>query len=127
MAGSIKLFQFYQECHQIIGIHPSQSNQRQSTSNWKNTVTLIAFGLMMPTTAAFIIFDAESMFQYGSAFFLLICIIAFGIFYLIFIQSREITYKFIVTCEKFIEKSKISSSVHIFHQKKKTYPDFFSL
>lgn len=107
MAGSIKLFQFVQQYHQIIGIyHPSQSNQKHRPYNFTQAIFLICFTQMIITIAAFLLFEDISMFDYGIAVFILVAMITSTVIYLQFIWLAENTLKFIENCEKFIEKSK---------------------
>lgn len=60
----------------------------------------------MFTNAAFLAFEAESMFSYGLAFYVLIAMINGIVIYLSFIFQIENTLKYIGTCEEFIAKSK---------------------
>lgn len=114
MAGSIRLFQFYQECHRAIGIYQTQVFQRHLSFNWKNATVQIAFAQLLLTTIAFTVIDAKSMIDYGIAFYTFITINASEICVLIYIHQSVNTFKFIETCEEFIKKSKISISIHIF-------------
>lgn len=60
----------------------------------------------MIVTVAFLMFEANSMFDYGYTFFVLVTIItAIGV-YLIFIWQSENELGFIENCEEFVEKSK---------------------
>lgn len=106
MASSIQLFRFVQKCHQIVGIYPSHPNQRRCSINPRNTIFLIASIQYAITTIAFFAFEANSMFDYGFGFFLLICILNITVNYLTFIWQLENMLDFIEMCEEFIEKSK---------------------
>lgn len=108
MDGSMKIFQYYQKSLHFIGIYPSQPNEKQSPINLKNKILLIACLQTVLTTAAFIIFDATSMFDFGMAFFALISISECEFSVLILIWQSDNTFQFFTTCEKFIEKSKNS-------------------
>lgn len=116
MAGSIKLFQFVQKCHQAFGIHQYQSNpnpsQDQHSTNSVKTVFLISFVQFMCTTAAFFLLAATSMFHYGFVFFLLVTISNGVAIYLIFVYQSKNTLKFIQKCERFIGKSKCNCSLY---------------
>lgn len=85
MAGSIQLFQFVQRFHQTIGIYPCQSNQKQHPINWTQAIFSICSAQSMLTTAAFLVFEAKSMFECGLVFFILITMINAIVIYLIFI------------------------------------------
>lgn len=106
MAGSIKIFQLFRKCHQTIGIHPPQPNQKQPLINWIKWIFVICLAQLMFATAAFMVFEAKSMFDYGLAFLLSIAIINSLVVYLIFIWQTENIVKFIGNCEDFIVESK---------------------
>lgn len=106
MAGSVKYFQFVQKFHQIIGVYPSQSNQKHCSINWIQVIFLINSALFLFTTAAFILIEAKSMFDYGFTFYAFSCMINVIVIYLTFIRQSENTLKYIENCEQFIEKSK---------------------
>lgn len=117
MAESIKLFQFLQKFHQIIGIYPHQSNQKQRSTNWTKIVFLISFTEFLFTTIAFLLFEAKSMFDYGLVFYLLVSLINDSATYLILIWQSKNTLKFIENCVGFIEKSEcgINVSMEMYH------------
>lgn len=102
MTGSIKIFQFVQKCNQTFGIY---SNQKCDSFNSTKIVILISFALFMLTTAAFLLFKAKSMFEYGFVFFLLATVTNATAIYLIFICTSRNASKFIENCERFIGKS----------------------
>lgn len=106
MAGSIKLFQFIQKCHQTIGICPTQPDHKQCSTYPTQAIFLICSTLWMLIMAAFLVFKAKSMFDYGFGFFVLIATINCIVVYLIFIWQSVNTVKFIANCEAFIEQSK---------------------
>lgn len=107
MVGSIKLFQFIQKFHQTIGIYPSsQPNRKQHSINLTNTIFLICSVQNMFATAAFLVFEANSMFDYGFPIFSIIGIINGVVIYLTFIWQSKNTLKFIEFSERFIEKRK---------------------
>lgn len=107
MASSIKLFQSFQKCHQIIGIYPSHPNRKQYAINWGKTIYLIGCTEWMLTTAAFLAFDVKSMFDGGLAFSILTAAIKSFCIYFSLILQLENTLKFIAMCEGFIEKSEL--------------------
>lgn len=102
MAHSIRLFQFIQEFSKTIGIDSSQTDSIKS-KNAIFTVCPIQYTL---TTVAFLIIEANSMFDYGFGFYSIICMINGIVIYLLFNWQYENTLKFIGTCEEFIAKSK---------------------
>lgn len=106
MAGSIKLFQFVQKYNQIIGIYSSQSTTMQGSINSTQAFFWISCAQIWFTIAAFLVFEANSMFDYGFEFFAFISIINGIAIYSIFIWQSQNTLKFIENCERFIEKRK---------------------
>lgn len=106
MAGSIKFLQFVQNFNQISGIHPYQSNQEQLSTNSTQKFFLTGFAQFIFSTVAFLVLEAESIFNYGYAFYMLIVAINGFVIYLVFIWQSGKTLEFIGSCEKFIEKSK---------------------
>lgn len=106
VARPIKLFKFVQKVHQTIGIFPTQSNQKPCRINSMNTVFLICFAQILFSTAAYLAFEAKSMFEYGFTFYILVGITNSIAVYLIFIWQAQSTLEFIENCEKFIEARK---------------------
>lgn len=106
MTGSVKLFQFVQQCGQIVGIHPCQSNQKYLSTSLTRTIFLICWTQCVFTTVGFFVFEAKSMFAYGFSCSIAICVINAIVVYLIFIWQSGNTLKFIENCEGFIDKSK---------------------
>lgn len=102
MAGSIRFLQFVQKFYQIIGVGRNQApHSTRSTQKF----FLIGSAQSMFTTAAFLMYEATSIFNYGYAFYILISIINSATIYVVFIWRSENTSKFIENCERFIEKS----------------------
>lgn len=106
MANPIKLFPCVQECFRFMGIFPFQSNRKCLSTNLIRAIFLICCVQWMLTTAAFFVFAATSMFEYGFAFCMLNCIIADIVVYLIFIWQSDNALKFFEKCEGFIKQSK---------------------
>lgn len=101
----VKLFQFAQQCQEIFGIYSSQLSQRYfSTSSTRAIIKFFCAQLFF-TTAAFFVFEAKSMFDYGFSFSMAIAAANGFAVYIIFIWQSENTLKFIGNCEGFIEKS----------------------
>lgn len=100
MANSFKLLRLYQKIHAAIGINPSNSNRTSFN------VLLISAAQVGLTTVAFLLFEANSMFDYGFGFCFFVTIINVIIIYLSFAWQSENTSNFIANCEKFTEKSK---------------------
>lgn len=103
MAGgnSMKLFQFNRKYCQTIGIKSPQSNTFNAI-NWIFVVCVAQFAL---TSAAFMLFDANSMGEYGVTFVAVVCAVEAMAIYTIIIWKLEDISKFIEKCEAFIEDS----------------------
>lgn len=103
MTGKQKTFQ---KCHQTIGYHPSQPNQKHRSINWVNIIFLNLMAQQWLTTATFSVFDANSMIEYGFSFYIIIDVADAIAIYSIFIWQSVNTLKFIHNCEEFVEMSK---------------------
>lgn len=66
---------------------------------------LIVCAEYLLTTAAFLVFEAKSIFEYGFVFYMLITAINTTSIYLIFVWQSANTYKFIENFEGFLERS----------------------
>lgn len=107
MATSQNLFQFIQKFYQTIGIYSCvEKSLKKCAINPRNMIILILLTLYTLTMVAFLLFDAETMFDYGFGFYAIIAIINFILNYLLFIWKFEKTVIFIENCTEFIEKSK---------------------
>lgn len=107
MAGNdkIKFFQFIQKIYQEIGIHPRRSNQKRNAINWKKWLNLFCLAQFFITSAAYLLFDAKSMIEYGMAFFTCATVVASTIIYLVLFWQMKNTLDYIERCERFVEKS----------------------
>lgn len=105
MSKPLELFQFYQNCQELFNIHPSQSYRKPHSISFIKIAFLISFAQFTFTTVAFLVFEAESMFDYGFTFYVLISIFNSFAIYLIFLWQSLNTIKFIENCEKFIKRS----------------------
>lgn len=106
MDSPLKLFQVVKTILRIIGIYSSEPNPKQCSVNARNTIFLICNAQITFTTFAFLLFEADSLFDYGFGFFASISLINCTVIYLLFMGRYENTMNFIETCEKFVEKSK---------------------
>lgn len=83
----------------MIGIR----NQRDCSINLTNKLFIISYVLFFSTTVTFLVFDAQSLFDYGFALYLLIAVITgLGLYLLLIWKFKEIL-DFIESCEEFIE------------------------
>lgn len=109
MAGSVKLFQFFQQIHQLIGFspqsHPIQKYQETILYLIK-TFLLLCCAQLILATAAFLALESQSILDFALAFYVLISLINGMVIYSVFIWESENTFEFIENCEGFIGKSK---------------------
>lgn len=104
MAGaSIKLFQFNQKFCQTMGIKLSRSNKNRYV--FEHVIFVIFETLFAITLVAFLLYDAESMGEYGATFFTLITIMLAFVIYFVMVWKIQNIMKFTENCERFIEKS----------------------
>lgn len=106
MAGSIKLFQLFQKFHQTLGIYPTQVNQKHHLIISRRAIFLIGSTQYILSTAGYLVFEAQSMFEYGFGYFMSSTTLNGIIIHILLAWQLENTLKFIETCEGFIEKSK---------------------
>lgn len=103
----IKLFQFNQKYCETIGIRLLASNQSHYRLNSKNLILIFFVVQFAIASAAFVVYDAESMGEYGVTFFVFIATVISMVDYSITIWKREFISTFTENCEVFIEKSKL--------------------
>lgn len=108
MAGAnrIKLFKFIQKANREIGIHPSHSNQISRRINSKVWFIILCHADFFISSAANLVFEANSMIEYGIACYTCSTAVFSVATYLISFWQMENILKFIENCERFIEKSK---------------------
>lgn len=114
MAGSIKMFSFNRRFLQVLGIYSISSNHGLSI-DWRNSILISNLALFCLPSAAFFIYDAKSMFEYGLSFSaaaigaFMICI------YFTMISQVESTSAFYGNCERFIGNSQSTLTSQIEH------------
>lgn len=104
MAGAIKLFLFHQKFNQMAGIFLTKSDQK--SANAIRNIFVICPALNALAVAIFMVYEANSIFDYGYSFFMFISLTQCIILYLTFVWQSENILEFIQSCERFIEKSK---------------------
>lgn len=105
MAGkSIKLFQLNQKYCQALGMELPKSNENHCTlMYWIFVISQTVFGTAL---FAFLVYDAESMGEYGMTLIALIIIMAILVIYFTTILQMNEILDFIEQCEILIGKSK---------------------
>lgn len=107
MAGTVRigLFKFIQKAYQEIGISPSDANQNRKFINSKKW--FIPFGLVQffISSAAYLMIKANSMIEYGMAFYSCMTVLFYFTIYLISFWQMKNLLNYIESCEQFIEQS----------------------
>lgn len=98
----IKLFKFIQKTYHGIGIFSPKSNQIPSSINSKNWLNLFCHMEFLISSIAYLLFEANSMIEYGLAFYICTTVLTSLIFYLIPLGESENILNFIQNCEQFI-------------------------
>lgn len=102
---TMELFKFLKSTYTRIGILPAESNQNTNPINWKNCFFLLCEGQFFISSVTFLLFEANSMIEYGMASFMclttLLCTI---LYWILFWQMKHIS-KFIENFERFTEQS----------------------
>lgn len=110
MAGcdTIKLFKFVQKIYQFIGISPSKFKERSRRGRIINAKNWFIIGCHVQyflSTVAYLLFEANSMIEYGMVFYTCTTVPLSLVLYLILIWTMESFSNYIENCERFIEKS----------------------
>lgn len=109
MAGSsTRLFQFNQNYCQVIGIKSPKSNENLYKCKSIRFIFVIFETIFAIALLAFLLYDAESMGEYGITFHIFNTAIAVVFFYFIMISKMNDILLFTENCEKFIKKSKFN-------------------
>lgn len=136
MAGrnSVKLFIFIQKTYEGIGIILPQSNHKLSPINYKNWLILFCLGQIFITSTESILFESNSIIDYGMLFYTCVTGAGCTVLYLIALWETKNILIFIENCEGFIEKSEHSSNItllysnsHNFKDRRKHFGTFFIL
>lgn len=105
MAASIKLFQFAQELFQMLGIRLPKQNEILSFRS-RNIFFLFCYTQLSISMAAFFLFEANTMLEYGSSFFMSLTQFCIAMDYLVLMWRFPNILELIADFEDFIEKSK---------------------
>lgn len=106
MAGGnpIKLFQLNQKYCRTFRIFVPQTNQNRLTNDTIKCMYLICLAQFGMASVAFLLYDANSMGDYGAAFFTLNDLIETAIAFAFTNWKIADILQFIANCEGFIEK-----------------------
>lgn len=100
----MKLFQFNHKSFKAIGIDVNDD----SRWNWINILNVIGFVHMILVRGAFLLLEADTIVDYGLAFYPFATGFTAGLTVIVGIWKREDIFKMIQKYEKFIEKSNLS-------------------
>lgn len=106
---TIKLFKFIQKSFQGIGIYPPQLNQTHNPINPTFWLNLFCHAQFFVSSTAYLLFEADSMIEYGLVFFIDATVIGCFIFYLISFWETKAIFNYIENCERFVEKSEYTA------------------
>lgn len=101
----IRLFSFLQKIYQNIGISPPQFNQNHNPFNLKNCLIPFCLTQFLITSAAYLLFEANSMIEYGRTSFTCTTLVFCSVIYSMLFWQMETILNYIGNCEEFIEKS----------------------
>lgn len=110
--GKIKLFRFIQTTYQTVGIIPPQPNSI-NTKKWYFLLGLVQFFI---STVAYLLFEANSIIEYGMVFYTCTTALFSFVVYLVLHWQMKNTLNFIESCDRFIEKSEYFPSILIERQ-----------
>lgn len=109
MAGdnkvSIKLFGFIKKTCENIGIFRPQLSQNSKFINFKTGLLLFGETQFFISTTGYLLFEANSIVEYGMVFFTCTSIVLSIIFYSILTWQMANILNYIENCERFIEES----------------------
>lgn len=105
MAGGdkIELFKFIRKTYKHIEI--SEFDQEHNLINLKHCFIILCDAQFFLSSTAYLLFKANSMIEYGMAFFICTSIVASTAVYLIFFYKVKNILNYIEKCEAFIQKS----------------------
>lgn len=105
MANTIKFLKFIRKLFETAGIHPSQS-KRNWLYNWRNSLILLFLLLEFIASAAFLLFVANSIEDYGGSFY--ITVLGFSLTFLWpgFIQNVGDLFNLMDHLDEFGQRSK---------------------
>lgn len=104
MASKMRLFLIIQNMYRMTGINTTPQSTPNSLLNWKIGIVLISHMLLLSSTAAFFLFKANSVTEYGSAFSGSVMILTNMLYFILNILQMPTTIELIEKFEDFIEK-----------------------
>lgn len=108
MAGAnvaIKLFGFIKKTYENIGIFRPQLSQNNKLINFKTGLILVGEAQFFTSAVAYLLFEANSIVEYGMVFFTCTSTCLSITKYLLLSWQMTNIFNYIGNCEQFIEKS----------------------
>lgn len=105
MAGSVQLFLTIRRFYYMLGIDLSQVNQKWGL-NWRNVVFLYTITQMFVSTAAYCIYEANTLYEYGCCTYICVTEVAVFITYLLQKLKMVKRYEWIAKFEGLIDTRK---------------------
>lgn len=106
MAIPIQLFQSLRKFIRMLGIHPSQPNQRYSFS-LKSVAIFMTLILLFASSTAYFLFKAETIPEYAQCFYMSATALCITINFLTLCLEMRNILKLIEKYEEFIQKGEI--------------------
>lgn len=116
MTGAIKLFQYVQNFYQTLGIHPPIQSYQTFSLNRRNLFFLSCSVLTFILSTAYLLFDAQSIQDFGIPFCASVIILSGFFIYIVQIWRNAEIFQLIEHFEKFIEQSKSTKNCSTFSE-----------
>lgn len=111
VSSKTKLFSFIKKIYQNINNSSSRPNPHSSPINSNKRIFLFSIAQLLIPSIAYVLFEANSMFEYGLAIYSCITTIVFSLFW----RHMDNIYDYIENCERFIEQSEYDSISNSFN------------
>lgn len=106
MARAIKLFPMAQHLLRTTGIYSNQSESQSISLNRRNFVFFTFLALIFLLAAGFSLFEAQTNFEYGLAFNIMVAGLTVTAIFIVTIWKQENIFELIEKLENFIESGK---------------------
>lgn len=123
MAQPNQFFELIRELFQLLGIRPCQSNQKYNY-NLRNSFVLIILAQLFAASTAFLLFEANSIDEYGQSFYLTVTSLLLVFLWPCFIQNMGDLFKLMEQINTFAAKRKSKKSSQMFNNDNKINSKF---
>lgn len=106
MAAAIRFFQFNRKLYERVGICP-RPNTWFGSYNLRNSMMLLCLSMMLMASTAFLLFQANSMQEYGAAFYVSVSELANIVCIMVTIPKMASIFSLMEKCEEFVEKGQL--------------------